>query len=189
MKKTLFFLTLSLAMVLLVLAWLLVSDMGHTRKVTDTSVERGKHVYMSSDGQDHGSAPMNLGTLSTASSQKQTLGNTLQSEGETKSAAGYKVYKDPVTGKFGVPPPDAKPLQLSKELQQALSTSSEGLVQIQSPVPGGGIVVRLNGRFQSAMVAAADAEGNVSVPCLPAVSAPTGSKHRKDIITSKQEKE
>ena len=52
-------------------------------------------------------------------------------------------------------------------LGDALSTSSEGLVEEKSPVPGGGTMVNLQGRFQNAMTIEQGAKGNViSAPCI-----------------------
>jgi len=56
---------------------------------------------------------------------------------------------------------------LREGLGDALSTSSVGLVEEKSPVPGGGTMVNLQGRFQNAMTIESDADGNViSAPCI-----------------------
>jgi hypothetical protein len=57
-------------------------------------------------------------------------------------------------------------------LGDAASTSSEGLVMEKSKVPGGGVMVNLQGRFQNAMTMSIDANGTVSAPCVPAVDEP-----------------
>jgi hypothetical protein len=57
-------------------------------------------------------------------------------------------------------------------LGDAASTSSEGLVMEKSKVPGGGVMVNLQGRFQNAMTMSIDANGTVSAPCVPAAEAP-----------------
>jgi hypothetical protein len=49
----------------------------------------------------------------------------------------------------------------------ALSTSSEGLVETLSPVPGGGVKVDLQGRFRSPLIATQDAEGKITIQHLP----------------------
>lgn len=100
-------------------------------------------------------------------------------------AAASVVYIDPVTGEFRPPPPGAPGLQLSPQLQNAVSTSSAGLVQVPSPVPGGGIMVRLNGRFQQTMHAEVDASGKFTMRCLPGESADTATP----ATTSKSAKE
>lgn len=55
----------------------------------------------------------------------------------------------------------------------ALSTSSRGLVISPSPVAGGGMVVDLQGRFQSIMSASVDENGELRVGCVPG-TAPGG---------------
>ena len=54
----------------------------------------------------------------------------------------------------------------------AVSQSSEGLVETKSPVKGGGYMVNLQGRFQNAMTMTIDANGNTSAPCVPAREVP-----------------
>lgn len=77
-------------------------------------------------------------------------------------AAGQVLILDPSS-------PDRNPLQsaeIQAELGDALSTSSDGLVIEKSKVPGGGIMVNLQGRFQNAIVLTVDDEGNTSAPCI-----------------------
>lgn len=57
-------------------------------------------------------------------------------------------------------------------LGDAVSQSSEGLVEAKSPVKGGGYMVNLQGRFQNAMTMTIDANGNTSAPCVPAREVP-----------------
>jgi hypothetical protein len=67
-------------------------------------------------------------------------------------------------GKFGGAP---QTTELQAGLGAALSTSSDGLVQVKSPVAGGGVMVDLQGRFQNAMTMTTDKNGNVvAAPCL-----------------------
>ena len=80
-----------------------------------------------------------------------------------------KIYRDPVTGEFVDPPAEA-PAQVSLPPDAALSTSSEGLVETPSPVPGGGVIVDLQGRFRSPLMATQDAEGRVTIQHLPSGS-------------------
>ena len=77
-----------------------------------------------------------------------------------------KIHRDPVTGELGAPPAEA-PDQVSLPPDDALSTSSEGLVETPSPVPGGGSMVDLQGRFRSPLTATQDAEGKVMIQHLP----------------------
>lgn len=71
-------------------------------------------------------------------------------------------------GKFSQSTPQASDLRAA--LGEALSTSSEGLVEVKSAAPGGGYMVDLQGRFQNAMTLQVDEDGNAIAPCL------TGSK-------------
>jgi hypothetical protein len=48
------------------------------------------------------------------------------------------------------------------------------LVVEKSRVPGGGIMMNLQGRFQNAMTVSVDAKGNTSSLCVPAASEPAG---------------
>lgn len=49
----------------------------------------------------------------------------------------------------------------------ATSTSHEGLVSEPSPVPGGGVMIDLQGRFRNAATAALADSDSVVVECLP----------------------
>ena len=83
-------------------------------------------------------------------------------------AAGQILNLDP-SGKF-TPAQHASDVQVL--LGDAASQSQEGLVQENSPVKGGGVMVNLQGRFQNAMTMSIDANGQTSAPCVPAAEAP-----------------
>ena len=86
------------------------------------------------------------------------------------------VYVDPQTGMFlKEPAPGHVPLQLSPELQNALSTSHEGLVESQSGMPGHGVKVDLQGRFQSPLFITLDDDGKANMQHL---HEPAGSDAR-----------
>jgi hypothetical protein len=89
-----------------------------------------------------------------------------QPAGAVEGAAGMRIYRDPVTGELRDPPAEA-PAQVSLPPYDALSTSSEGLVETPSPVPGGGVMVDLQGRFRSPLIATQDAEGKITIQHLP----------------------
>ena len=81
-----------------------------------------------------------------------------------EGASGMTIYIDPETGAFlKEPAPGHEPLQLTPQLQNALSTSDSGLVEVPSPVPGGGVMIDLQGRFQSPLVGTIDANGKVKM--------------------------
>lgn len=54
---------------------------------------------------------------------------------------------------------------LRTALGDAVSTSDQGLVEERSPVPGGGVMVNLQGRFQNAETATIDASGKLHAEC------------------------
>jgi hypothetical protein len=87
-----------------------------------------------------------------------------KSTGTSGGASGMTVYIDPKTGAFlSEPAPGTAPLQLTPQLRNALSTSHEGLVEVPSSVPGGGVKIDLQGRFQSPLTATTDAGGKVTM--------------------------
>ncbi len=85
------------------------------------------------------------------------------SQGEPRQAerpqARNVLHVDPATGEFLARPVDGVALALPEELTENARTSAEGLQVVDSPVQDGGIMVRLEGRFQSLMSAESDAEG------------------------------
>ena len=71
-----------------------------------------------------------------------------------------KVYVDPQTGAIRQDPtPGLVPLQLSPQERNALSTSHRGLVEVPSLVPGGGVELDLQGRFQIPLIGTVDPDG------------------------------
>ena len=61
--------------------------------------------------------------------------------------------------------------QASTTSQEAYSTSHEGLVETPSPVPGGGVMVDLQGRFLSPLTATVGADGKIEMRHAPCVEA------------------
>ncbi len=87
---------------------------------------------------------------------------------EPQGAPGMRVYIDPETGQFGVPPPEAAPPEAGPEaaLQlQSLSTPSEELVEVPGTTDAGGFTVELNGQFQMDLTVTPDADGKISIRC------------------------
>lgn len=79
--------------------------------------------------------------------------------GETTGSAQV-VYLDPKTGRLvGEPPPGEKALILSPAELNMISTSHQGLVE--QPLPGGGYMVDLQGRFRHMAVATVADDGAV----------------------------
>ena len=93
------------------------------------------------------------------------------------SAPGMMIHIDPKTGAFlKEPAPGSVPLLLTPELQNALSTSHQGLIAVPSRVPGGGVKLDLQGRFRSPMVGTVDADGNVKIQHLHEMPKPDDKK-------------
>jgi hypothetical protein len=81
------------------------------------------------------------------------------------TAAGYVAHFDE-SGQLIEEPVAGVAKEFEAALAQSINTSSEGLVEVGSPVAGGGTMVNLQGRFQSASAATIDASGKLTVPCL-----------------------
>jgi len=89
-------------------------------------------------------------------------------------SAGQVLSLDSVTGKPRAA--QATSGNLAGMLGDAVSTSSEGLVEAKNPVAAGGYKMDLQGRFQNAVTATVDANGNLTAPCVsgPRNDAPAG---------------
>jgi len=79
------------------------------------------------------------------------------------AAQGMQVYRDPQTGRLGPPPPGVQPPGLSVAEQRMLNRSDVGLQS--RTLPGGGVAVDLQGRYQSMAVATVGADGQSVVNC------------------------
>jgi len=89
---------------------------------------------------------------------------TPESVPQTPAASqGMRVYRDPQTGQLGAPPPGVQPPGLSAAELRSLNRSDRGL-QART-LPGGGVAVDLQGRYQSMAVATVGAEGQAAVNC------------------------
>lgn len=77
-----------------------------------------------------------------------------QGTSTTPARGGMMGYIDPETGQITDTPRTTKqaPIELSPEMENAMSTSSEGLVEEKSSLPGGGDYIELKGRFQSPLI-------------------------------------
>ncbi|MBT8054175.1 MAG: hypothetical protein HKO99_14025 [Xanthomonadales bacterium] len=77
-------------------------------------------------------------------------------------ASAQRAYLDPVTGRLlSKPPPDAPVMRLSPEELNMLSTSDAGLVE--APLPDGGYMLDLQGRFQHMAVATLADDGTIEI--------------------------
>src|SRR5262249_33945458 len=87
-----------------------------------------------------------------------------ESAAVTSGASGIMVHIDPQTGAIlKEPAPGTVSLRLTSQLRNALSTSHQGLIEVPSAAPGGGVKVDLQGRFQSPLLATIDANGQLKM--------------------------
>jgi hypothetical protein len=92
------------------------------------------------------------------------------------------VYRDPETGRLQ-PPPAGAWKELLAESETALRTDSEGLVERDSPVHGGGKILDLQGRFRPLSVATRTADGDLATGCLEnAASEPELQAYRSIVL-------
>ncbi len=80
--------------------------------------------------------------------------------------AGLVIHIDPVSGKPVAPTEGAVPVLLDAKMRAALNSSWDGLKQVPSPVPGGGVIVHLEERFQHGYVAVTDGQNGLKVRCI-----------------------
>lgn len=89
--------------------------------------------------------------------------------------AGYWVQIDSQTGRIVAPTEAPETMHYPTDLQNALSTSSEGLEEVEAP-SGGGKMVNLQGRFQHTYGATVGEDGVLKAACdLPQSNAETSS--------------
>jgi hypothetical protein len=80
----------------------------------------------------------------------------------TPQATTMQVFIDPRTGEITKPPAGERSAAGMQETQGAISTSAEGLTETLSPVPGGGTVIDLQGRFNRPVTTTQGADGKIS---------------------------
>src|SRR5262245_51747933 len=85
----------------------------------------------------------------------------------SEKTPGIIVYIDPKSGEFTTPPPEAMPAQRSHQSLERAGEPASGLHETLSPVPGGGVAVRLDERFSTPLTATIDADGKVRLEHLP----------------------
>jgi hypothetical protein len=90
--------------------------------------------------------------------------NQLASQPDVPALSQGMVLTIDAAGKFSPNAPMTTDLRTA--LGEALSTSSEGLVEEKNSLPGGGYVSDLQGRFQNAVIVEKDADGNLIAPCV-----------------------
>ena len=81
-----------------------------------------------------------------------------------EGAPGMIIHIDPQTGELRrTPAPGTTPLQLSPQERNAFSTSHQGLVEVPSSVPGGGVKLDLQGRFHSPLAVTIGPDGKLKM--------------------------
>ena len=80
-----------------------------------------------------------------------------------ENSASLRAYIDPETGEFITPAEQGVPAAEMRAPQAAFSTSHDNLVEIPSPVAGGGTMVDLKGRFRSPLTATIDSSGKINI--------------------------
>ena len=85
---------------------------------------------------------------------------SLDKQGESEA---QKAYIDPETGQF-VSPPEHDVSAANKPIEaSALSSSTEKMEEKSSPVPGGGMMIDLKGRFQSPITATIEFDSKTKI--------------------------
>jgi len=117
-----------------------------------------------------GNIPLNSGVVKEAdTSALSAPRNTIvaqEQEIENVDISGVsetlRAYIDPETGEFITTHERKTPVAKEMALP-ALSTSQEGIEERRSPVPGGGTMVDLKGRFQNPLTATLDENGKTKI--------------------------
>jgi len=86
--------------------------------------------------------------------------------GIPEASAGMTVYVNPSTGRIETPPADVRAAMAAAARGVGI-TSAVGLQETPSPVPGGGIMVDLQGRFRIPLVATLNADGKLTIDHAP----------------------
>jgi hypothetical protein len=92
----------------------------------------------------------------------------------TAGASGFVVHIDPTTGEFLPEPPPDGITPLGAEAAKAPAPQFRA---VPSPVLGGGVMVDLQGQFQTPLVATIDADGKLTVKHESRMTA-TGAEHK-----------
>lgn len=82
----------------------------------------------------------------------------------TPFSAQQTLAFDPSTGVLRDPTAEEQ-TALGEAFAARSPSTSDGLVQVESPVEGGGILVDLQGRFRSALTVQLDADGELVADC------------------------
>lgn len=110
-----------------------------------------------------------LATDSSAAGPVPTAGLPAPGTSTGTAASGLTIFIDPQSGAIrSTPAPGTVPLEIPPQQRATFSTSAAGLVEVPSPVPGGGVSVDLQGRFQSPLIVTVTPDGKPKVQHLGA---------------------
>ena len=98
-------------------------------------------------------------TACSAQNEGTNVAKDMNAEAPVSQQQGMRVYIDPVTGKPTAPPPGSVVTQPADGGH--LSTSSQGLAE--EVVPGKGVRLNLQGRFQSSTTATVGKDGKLEI--------------------------
>ncbi|MBR9987359.1 MAG: hypothetical protein KFF68_15755 [Desulfosarcina sp.] len=102
-------------------------------------------------------------TPSTIEDVGQTKTSETASQQQTRTDSAQRAYIDPETGEFISPPEHQTPAASESIQPSAFSTSDEKMEEASSPVPGGGVMIDLKGRFQSPVTATVERNGKTTI--------------------------
>ncbi len=96
-------------------------------------------------------------------------GSSHADEPSAAGAEGMRVYRDPATGAFVPPPPGTTMPDMTGARD---SGAARALVETPGTSPAGGVMIDLQGAFQSTVTATVDAQGKVGTHCAETAPAP-----------------
>ena len=115
-------------------------------------------------------ATLTAGCFRHASEQVDSESRTIKVEGipaqpsePTERAPGVIVHIDPKTGEIITPSTGALPGEVPQAPVDTTKKPPAELREVPSPVPGGGVVIHLDERFDTPLTATIDADGNIKL--------------------------
>jgi len=114
---------------------------------------------------------LSSGELESVVTEISNSNDTVAGEGENKDTSvpkgppAMKVHIDPLTGEFLEGTQEIVPEELPMGESETVITSPDYLEEVESDMPGGGVMIDLKGRFRSYQNAVKDKDGNVSIEC------------------------
>ncbi|WP_372682441.1 hypothetical protein [Desulfosarcina sp.] len=93
----------------------------------------------------------------------QTKASATAAQQQTRTGIALRATIDPQTGEFISPAEQETPTAGNSIQPSAFSISAETMEETSSPVPGGGVMIDLKGRFQSPVSATVERNGKTTV--------------------------